>query len=332
MKYDGIRIMERFFVGEATKEEKEYLLKQLNIESFEEDWLKEQWLLAPEGMNVVVQKRMYSKVWERMVPKRKPIFFRWSAVAAAVLALFILTVSVYVYRGVSNNGVFGGDVVVTVQKGQKASITLADGSRVWLNSGSKLSYGSRYNSKERVLNLEGEACFEAAKNGKAPFVVRSHGISVKALGTVFNVRAYAEDKRITVTLVKGKVEVGDGVDKILLHPNQQAEYDIYRKNFRKMLVENGSRYTDWRENRMCFDAMTFEEIASELERHYNVRLVFESEALKRYRYSGTLSNTSLDGILQLLAMTSPLIYRMEDSTIYLGENEKTKSLYVGVVK
>jgi len=214
-----------------------------------------------------------------------------------------------------------------VEKGQKASLILPDGSKVWINSGSTLTYGSRYNQKERIINLDGEAYFEVAPNKRAPFIVQSHGFSVKALGTAFDVKAYGEDKQFSTALVHGKVEVNDGNETLYLRPNQKIIYDRVARQMVKRDVEDSNIYASWRDNQLVFESETFENIALVLERNYNVKLVFESEFLKGCHYSGSLANTSLSSILQIFAVTSPLSYKIKDSVIYLSENTKMIPYY-----
>jgi len=224
------------------------------------------------------------------------------------------------------------DMTVTVEKGQKVALTLPDKSRVWVNSGSTMTYGSRFNSKERIIQLNGEAYFEVAKNKNAPFIVQSQGFSVEALGTAFDVKAYPDENQISTVLMEGKVVVGDGLNKINLSPNQRVTYNRDTKNMQKSDVADGLMYADWRYNKLTFNAETFEDIASVLERNYNVKFVFEAQSLKNYRYSGTIGNTSLESLLQIFAMTSPITYHMKDSVIYMNENKKLMPYYKKVLK
>jgi len=221
---------------------------------------------------------------------------------------------------------------VTVEKGQKVTLTLPDKSHVWVNSGSTLTYGSRFNKKERIIQLDGEAYFEVAKNKKAPFIVQSHGFSVEALGTAFDVKAYPNENQISMVLIYGKVEVGDELNKINLSPNQKVIYNRVTKSLQKSDVTDGLIFADWRFNKLTFNSETFDNIASVLERNYNVKFVFQSQSLKKYRYSGSIGNTSLESLLQIFAMTSPISYHMKDSVIYLKENKRMIPFYKRVLK
>jgi len=329
-KYNNIKLLERFFDGTATKQEILYLLEQLKNVEFEREWMKEQWDTTAEKMNPIVQKQIFENIKEKTTQKRTFKWKQWAVIAASFLLIITTSLSGYLlYEGQNKNLI--GDMKVVVQKGQKASAILPDGSCVWINSGSTLTYGSQYNQKERIIHLEGEAYFEVAKNKNAPFIVESHGFSVKALGTAFDVKAYPEDKFIYTVLIRGVVEVGDESSKMRLIPNQKVIYDSRSKNMQRSDVYNGAIYADWRYNQLTFESETFEDIASVLERNYNVKLIFESEALKKYRFSGSIGNTSLESILQIFAMTSPLSYHIKDSIIYLSVNAKMIPMYKNIL-
>lgn len=244
-KDNNIQILTRFFDGKATKQEVQYLLKQLNNDQFENTWMQEQWDATTNKMNPKVQHHIFENIKEITEPKRTIYWKKWMSIAASFLLILSISLWGYlIYSGQNRN--FAGDMTITAQKGQKTTVTLPDGSRVWVNSGSTLSYGSRYNQKERIINLEGEAYFEVAKNKNAPFIVRSHGFSVKALGTAFEVKAYPEDKQIAVALIRGKVEVGDNYSKVFLMPNQRVVYDCTSKNMVKTDVDDCSVYAEYK--------------------------------------------------------------------------------------
>lgn len=330
-KNNNIELLERYFEGKATKQEIEQLLNRMNQPDFEQEWMRDRWNETSFTMNPTVQKQIFENIKDVVAPKRVFNFRKWIAVAAAIAIMFTTSLSVYLYYQ-DSQGKLLSDMKFQVEKGQKASLTLPDGSKVWINSGSTLTYGSRFNKQERIINLDGEAYFEVTPNKKAPFIVQSHGFSVKALGTAFDVKAYAEEKQISTVLVHGKVEVGDKNKKLYLTPNQKIVYDRTTQKMEKKTVEDSNIYADWRKNQLTFDSETFENIALALERNYNVKLIFESQSLKKYHYSGSLDNFSLESILHLFTLTSPLTYRIQGSDIYLSENKKKMSIYKDILK
>jgi transmembrane sensor len=330
-KKKNIQLLEQFFNGSITKQEVKQLLDELKNDEFEKEWMTDQWNQAPEMMNKAVQKQIMANIKADIVPTRTFKMKQWLAIAASLLLVLTTSLSGYLlYEG--QNKKLEGDMTVTVEKGQKVALTLPDKSRVWVNSGSTLTYGSRFNKHERIIELDGEAYFEVAKNKKAPFIVESRGFSVEALGTAFDVKAYPDEKQISTVLIRGKVEVGDALNKINLTPNQKVIYNRETKSMQKSDVADGVIYADWRYNKLTFNSETFENIASVLERNYNVTFVFEAQSLKRYRYSGTIGNTSLESLLQIFAMTSPISYHMKDSVIYMNENKRMLPFYRRVLK
>ena len=128
--------------------------------------------------------------------------------AAAVVAL-VVGASLASYRYAVTSQPERQFEVVTAF-GQKSSVTLPDGTRIWLNSGSRVSYSSAFNSRSRTVNLEGEAYFSVARNEQLPFVVQADGMSVTALGTKFNVKAYANEEEVVATLVEGRIRTDAG--------------------------------------------------------------------------------------------------------------------------
>jgi transmembrane sensor len=330
-KNKNIQLLEQFFNGSITKQEVKQLLNELKNDEFEKEWMKDQWDQAPEMMNKAVQKQIMTNIKADIVPTRTFKMKQWLAVAATLLLVLTTSLSGYLLYDAQNKKL-AGDMTVTVEKGQKVALTLPDKSRVWVNSGSTLTYGSRFNKHERIIELNGEAYFEVAKNKNAPFIVESRGFSVEALGTAFDVKAYPDEKQISTVLIRGKVEVGDDLNKINLTPNQKVTYNRETKSMHKSDVVDGLIYADWRYNKLNFNSETFENIASVLERNYNVKFVFEAQSLKRYRYSGTIGNTSLESLLQIFAMTSPVSYHMKDSVIYMNENKRMLPFYKKVLK
>ncbi|MEI7676384.1 MAG: FecR family protein [Bacteroidales bacterium] len=322
----NIELLNRFLDGKATSQEVRYLHEQMQQTDFEAEWMEERWSESEEEINPEVQKQIFANIKLEITPKRFNFQKNWVAIAASILLIFTSSLSGFLYYN-SIKSSQSEDMVVAVDKGQKANITLPDGSHVWINSGSKISYGKHFNQKERVIQLEGEAYFDVAKKKDAPFIVKNGTFSVEALGTAFDVKAYPDEKLITAVLVRGKVEVGDDQNKIRLIPNQRVVYDKSVRSMQKTEVDDSKLYTSWMNNQLVFESEPFENIATVLERNYNIRFAFETQSLKKYRFTGTIGNTSLESLLQIFSMTSPFTYTIKDSVIYLKENRLTMPYY-----
>ena len=233
--------------------------------------------------------------------------------AAAVVAL-VVGASLASYRYAVTSQPERQFEVVTAF-GQKSSVTLPDGTRIWLNSGSRVSYSSAFNSRSRTVNLEGEAYFSVARNEQLPFVVQADGMSVTALGTKFNVKAYANEEEVVATLVEGRIRTDAGDESEIVLPENQASYNRSSGAMSVRPVENMELPMAWFNNKIVFSGETLDLIARTLERMYNVKVVFGDDACRRYAYRGLVHNNSLHNVLYLISSTSPVDYRITGNTV-----------------
>ncbi|MBL7965949.1 MAG: FecR domain-containing protein [Prolixibacteraceae bacterium] len=196
---------------------------------------------------------------------------------------------------------------VIVPYGKRAQITLADNSKIWLNSGSKLIYPARFASDKREVYLEGEAIFEVSHNKKHPFIVITSGLDVKVLGTVFNVSSYRDDQTTSTILESGSVELSYksnsvfGRSKELMVPGMLAIYDPQNGNVSQSKV-NTRHYTSWREGYFVFEKQPLGGILKKISRYYNVSVRLSDEELGKETFSGNLDlKNSPDQVLKIIA-------------------------------
>jgi len=234
----------------------------------------------------------------------KRFFLAFSKVAAILLmpvlvALFIL----WQYRQPIHDG---KDLqIVSVPVGKVSQITLPDGSKVWLNGGTTLSYDKAdFTENQRTVYLEGQGYFEVIKNPNRPFVVKGKEISVKVLGTKFDFSSYKEDVEVSVTLMEGSVLLTNSDEELsklcFLKPNQQA---IVSKPMGKVEVKevDAKNANQWMVGNLIFDDKELGQIASTLGRQYNVKFQFENENIKHLRFYGRFKKKqSLDEILSVI--------------------------------
>lgn len=176
---------------------------------------------------------------------------------------------------------------------------LSDGSKVWLNSGSKLTYPVAFTGRERRVDITGEALFDVTHNPKKPFIVQKESTQVKVLGTLFNVKAYYKDKAVEVTLVKGKVVVYDSETKLstTLSSGQQAKVG---NSFDVIEAPDVAAAVAWQNETFVFNNQSIEEIGYTLSRWYNVELEFKNNNLND-SFSGIISrNASLNETVKML--------------------------------
>ena len=310
---DKYSLLEKFFSGQSTEEENNVLSKIFKDggEDLFDEYCRRKWAendcRIPTSVKARIRQSLFTKVprvkWRRVIAST-------SAVLAAAVILFMCML----WSRPSENAapeIFE----IVAERGQKSSVTLPDGSRVMINSASTISYTSDYNVKERNVFLSGEAYFDVASNADIPFVVHADKVSVTALGTEFNVKAYAEDPYVVTTLVEGAVRTEAGTQYELLTRAQEASYNKEADVLLAYDVKDISRAVPWIRNELLFENESLADIAVTLERMYNVTIVFEDEAAKGYSYTGLIRNNSLQNVLELISSTSPVGYKMNSGII-----------------
>lgn len=196
-------------------------------------------------------------------------------------------------------------------------ITLADGTVVWLNAGSKIRYPVKFVKNERRIELSGEAYFEVSKDKTKPFIIDIGSNSVQVLGTSFNVKAYKHDHDIHTTLVEGSVRMMTPAQSMDLKPNEQGIINLKTQQIIKIPVDV-SLYTSWKNGRFVFDNQPLSEIMSAISRWYGVDVIFENQGARNVTFTGTLKRyDSLNKIIDMLEMSEQVTFKKEGSTIYI---------------
>ena len=324
-KKNIIEILDRFFQGLTTKEEDQVLKAWIKEPGSREEFYQyfhQCWHLASNEMDEELQNEMLVEILSRIDsdpstskeekhPRQsniRPLFRRilnYAAVACLVLAVGIGTYHI----GKNNVKVPEGVITMEVENGQKADIVLADGTKVYINSASKITYDNAYNKKDRILKLEGEAYFEVAKDENKPFMVNANGITVEALGTSFNVKAHKSSNYVAVTLIEGKVRTKDNFNERYLNPNERVEYSLITGKFQEIeKLHPNADHLLWRSRELAFYGESVEEVCATLTRMYNCNFLFKSDAVKKYTYNGVLKNSSLDNVLESISRTAGIRY------------------------
>jgi ferric-dicitrate binding protein FerR (iron transport regulator) len=210
-------------------------------------------------------------------------------------------------------------------KATKAILELTDGSKIWLNADSKLTYPEVFAGITREVYLEGEAFFDVANNAEKPFIIHLRKGTIRVLGTSFNIRAY-EDEPVQTSVTTGKVafipkyEEGSNKkpDTILITPDIKVTFTHTTGN---LVKENTFSEDDkaWTEGRLVFRNATLESISLELERTFGKKVRFMAEAPKQYRLTGSFRQNSLQEIMYYLARSRSFHYQITDSTLLINE-------------
>ncbi len=239
---------------------------------------------------------------------------RWAAILVVGLLL-----GVYINSGKKNSSpVYYTSVA---PKGSISEMLLPDGSHIFLNSGSTIKYSVDGNNGMREVFLTGEAWFQVAKMKKKPFIVHTSDYDVKVTGTIFNVKAYKEDKEVTTTLEEGGVRVKSSADRSLfeekiLVPGEQLVYDREQKNIQVNTVKT-KLYTSWKENKLVFVNMSLKDLKSLLERKYGVEIRIADPSILEYHYDGIIKNETILEVLDILKHTLPIDYEIVGQNIII---------------
>ena len=210
---------------------------------------------------------------------------------------------------------------LSVPRGCEFNVTLADGSRVWLNAGSSLRYPEAFTGVRREVVLEGEGYFEVERDERKPFIVRVDGMDLRVLGTSFDVKAYPDDGTIVTTLVTGKIaQHYSTVDTgIVLTPSRQSVFDRKSGRLRTQKVDVRDALA-WREGRVVMKDARLEDIFRELSRWYDFDVVYTNPSLRDMRfYLHTTRYAEIDRILEHLQATRGVHFSRVDNRIYVSQ-------------
>jgi len=274
---------------------------------------------------------------------------KWYWLAAAVILIPFLFFITGKMTHFARENKSSGEYARVSSAGERKSFQLPDGTKVMLNAGSIIRISKDFNKEGREIALEGEAFFDVTKDAQRPFVIHTSSMDVKVLGTTFNVKAYPEDKMSEAALLNGSVEIRVKKDNstILLHPSEKilipniaagsasntaAAKDIPEpaKNYSigKLIAnpaDSSIAEVSWTENKLAFTDDSFEEIAAELERWYNVSIQFEDTSLKQFRYTATFDKKTIEQVLNALAASRPFAYRFEQGNRIIIKNIDMKN-------
>ena len=334
--------------GEATFQEQ----KELESVFREDPSLRETWKVIRElkelpaaGMSPEEEQKMLEKGLKRLdfnrrdggtlsaaqAPAvRRMLDYRWMVAAASILVLVIAGALLYSGNKTGKRAIPLSTAPVVAKElvskfGSRSFIELPDGSKLWLNAGSKVQYPSAFAEGKRELTLSGEAFFDIKHDPGHPFVIHTGKLDVRVLGTILNIKAYPGDSLTETTLIKGKVEVdfaNNAHSAIVLRPSQ------------KLIVSTGGASeltaplipdpkdgtiaeTSWVENKLVFRSEPFAQLALKLERWYNVKIRFDNEKYRMDELTGTFKDQRIDEVMHALQLTSDFHYKISGDTIHI---------------
>ncbi|HEY9261938.1 FecR family protein [Chitinophaga sp.] len=283
--------------------------------------------------------------WEQLSPRlapartpllRKPAF--WWAAAAMIGVLTVTGIGWERLHQHKEVPLAASIQQLVAPMGKTVKALLPDGTTVWLNAGSKLSYDANFSRTNRSINVTGEIFLDVVKDDTKPFIVHTNNLDVHVLGTSFNIKAYDDDNNSEVTVIGGKVQVimrNSPEKKVVLLPHEKLVLAVKPKAATQPDTPGHVRFqvqgligtkdtslvmeTAWRDQKLAFMNETFEEVARKMERQFNVTISFEKESMKTEILSGVFEKEDIGKALGLLQMITPFHYRIEQQHIYLSE-------------
>lgn len=237
-------------------------------------------------------------------------FLRQIQRIAAVLFIPVLLTSIFL---ISRNW---ENLSTTVQQtivnptGVRSQIELPDGSIVWLNSDTKISYSKPFASNKRIVELSGEAYFDVESNPENPFYVNTGKVTVRVTGTKFNVKSYSDESLVNVSLEEGKIylitESGRKKHSTQMIPGMRAVYNTRSGKTSFSKEDDIHKYSAWQKGKLVFDDTPFPQVIKTLERWYSVNIDIMSNEIEKYKLTTSFQDQTIDQVIKLLELSSPI--------------------------
>jgi ferric-dicitrate binding protein FerR (iron transport regulator) len=278
------------------------------------------------------------------------VYKKWVAIAASLV--LITVAGIYFLQHDKREKQLAGTATNTnemnTMPGTRSKTVLPDGTVVWLNSDSRITYNADFGQTQREVTLTGEAFFDVAHNAEVPMTVHAKNVNIRVKGTAFNVRSYPESRQVETSLIRGAVELTTNADperKIMLKPNEKIVVDVpepdsviaiaakFKKARASISVVTSrnlyhieqlkeSRFNiipeiSWVQNRLVFDNEVFTEVISKMEKWYNVKIILENNTLAVKNFSGAFEKEDITTALQALQLINDFHFEIKDRMVYI---------------
>lgn len=301
------------------KEEKTYRISGLNhfdryLERKKDQPKEDQYFEAGaliSELKMVDTDKAYAALQSRISNKSK-LNLLWSGFSR-IAAILILPLLIYTVWSRLDNGQPADQLSyqeISSPPGIRSKVILPDGSRVWLNAESTVRYSIPFVRKTREVELVGEAFLDVAKNPGSPLEVKFNQLTLRVLGTQFNVKAFPDDQQVEVVLKEGSIQLendreGSAKEQFLLKPDQCWVFDkASRSAFLKEV--DAEEYIAWHRNRLILNKTPMEELAKQLERWYGIKVEVKDQELYKYKFTTVFDDEPLHRVIELLEMSSPI--------------------------
>lgn len=314
MEMPDLSVLEKTLNNEAGREEARYVVRWLATPEGQA-WLSERMDMDEKAVALGDEARwadhsipsavIYQRIMKQLRRRR---IRRWVMYGAAILIPLVLFVGLFMQVDSRVNLLSEVEYdEVYVPNGERMQVLFQDGSKVHLNSGSRIRYPKQFGLSERRVQLEGEAWFEVAKNRNRPFVVDLSCLDARVLGTTFDVKAYPNEEAIFVALESGSVELKSKTLKnLLLKPGEKAFYNRASGRCEVARSRNVAAYSAWRRNVLVFKDAPLSEVMATLSRTYNIAFTVADSTALQYTYTLTTDSASLPAVLKDLEKITPV--------------------------
>ena len=297
-------LIRKYIENTITETEMDILYRMFNDparEAHVKSILEKVWDEMPHAQLRAEHKNLlYTRITNSLTDAEKPVrniaYIYWR-IAAAILVLVVASFTLF--QSPIRELIFKAPITeIYNPAGKRSKIQLPDGTTVWLNAESRISFPEKFSSHSRNVTLSGEAFFDVVRNESVPFIVTTGNLQTTVLGTSFNLQSYPGET-FRMTVASGKVQVKSKTETIQLQANQQATHQSLTGFSAPVTVESADAIA-WTRGTLSFNHKTFEEVAHMLERWYNVKITFTNHELKKCILVGEHTNQSLPAVLNTL--------------------------------
>lgn len=321
-KAEFLAILEKNLNGTATEAEQSLLddFYRHHLAQSQQEWA----FTEKERIRVEVFESLNRAIDEDVLQQRRARFGRIWRVAASIAVVLAVGLGLYFTRFAAKEIQY---LTITTQRGEQKTVTLPDGSRIWLNAESSIIYPAQFTASEtRNVQLTGEAFFDVVRDEAKPFTIRSGDLLTTVLGTSFNIRSYTDDRAIVVTVATGKVKIEgvNGQDQKtggeLLVPGEQGLYNKQSASISRTQVKL-EKYLTWKEGTILLEGVSLKDATDILSRWYDAEFVFKNPALETCTIDGKFRNDKLVNILENLRFLLGIEYRIEEGNKVIIDGE-----------
>ncbi len=336
-----LELLARKMAGEASQQEMDELNELMNRfpdAVYYEEFLEQIWNTSTQVDGHITD---HENAYELHRSKYAKEFLSRKKLIGSLFVAVVIVLLSFIYFNQDKTSI--RTIEIAVGKGVRKTVNLPDGTVVWLNSNSNLSYASNFCDKPiRAVFLSGEAYFDVAHQKNLPFVVQTKMLSIRVLGTVFNVQAYPSEKKSEATLIQGAIELtvnSRPKQKILLNPSEKfaleecdkgVPCDLKQKHVKsditltikqvKPVLIGYQRYIEevaWKDSLLVFKNDSFEELKPKLERWFDVKVVVDEKVPKFYRFTGILKNEDINEALTAMQLIKPFKFKLNANEVII---------------